>query len=83
MIQDTQTVVIPPAPKTVRGYPSSLDATETHLLYFNGTSVILKNLIKPDQTLSLTHASDVSAAKFSHDGRLIASIDVKGTLVIS
>lgn len=34
-------------------------------------------------TLSISHVSDITAARFSHDGRLLASIDVKGTLLIS
>jgi len=31
----------------------------------------------------LNHVSDVVAARFSHDGRFAASIDAKGTLIIS
>ena len=31
----------------------------------------------------MNHTSDIAAAKFSHDGNMVASIDVRGTLVIS
>lgn len=32
--------------------------------------------------MSLVHQSDVAAARFSPDGKLVASIDAKGTLYI-
>jgi hypothetical protein len=83
MEADTQIFSIAPAPRAVRGYTSSLDVSELFLLSFNGNSVVLRSHQAHLPTLSINHVSDVAAARFSHDGRMVASIDVKGTLIIS
>ena len=83
MEKDIKSTTIAPAPKTVRGYLSSLDVNQHHILYFNAATAVL---IPQDPTkivLSIVHLSDVAAVKFSPDGRLVASIDVKGTLLIN
>ncbi len=76
-------IIIPPAPKTVRGYPSFIDANDTHILCFNGNSVVLRPLKVPHLFLTFSHSAEVAAAKISHDGKMLASIDVRGTLIIS
>lgn len=66
MEADTQAITIAPAPKAVRGYPSSLDVTQNELLFFNGNAVVLKSH-KNNQVLILNHAADVVAVKLSRD----------------
>lgn len=83
MEPESEVIVIPPAPKTVRGYPSSIDVTHEYLLCFNGNSVVLQPHKAHHQSMTLSHVSDVAAAKISQDGMFLASIDVKGTLIIS
>jgi hypothetical protein len=83
MEKDIKAQTIAPAPKTIRGYLSSLDVNDHHILYFNVATVILLPQDPTKPVLNLVHLSDVAAAKFSPDGRLVASIDVKGTLIIS
>lgn len=74
--------VVPPAPRTYdRGQPATLEASPTHLLYFNGRTLILRP-IDGSSALTLCHAVDIVAAKFSFDYRYVASIDEKGTLKI-
>ena len=75
--------MIAPAPKAVRGFCSSIDVSDTFVLNFNGNSVVLRPHNAPHHSLILNHISDIMAARFSHDGRLLASIDAKGTLIIS
>ena len=74
---------MPPAPKAVRGFSSSIDVSDQFILTFNANSVIFRPHQHPHKSLVLNHVSDVAAARFSHDGRLAASIDVRGTLIIS
>ena len=76
-------IVIPPAPKATRGFCSSVDVSDTFVLSFNGNSVVVRPHNAPHQSLILNHVSDVMAARLSHDGQLLASIDSRGTLVIS
>ena len=76
-------IVIPPATKATRGFCSSVDVSDTFVLSFNGNSVVVRPHNAPHQSLILNHVSDVMAARFSHDGQLLASIDSRGTLVIS
>ena len=79
---DTGDIVLPPAPRALRGFCSSIDVSQDFILTFNGSSVVLRPLKATHQSLVFNHTSDVTAARFSHDGKLLASIDVKGTLVI-
>jgi WD40 repeat protein len=78
---DQVTLVIPPCPKTTRGETSFLEASPTHLLYFNGCTVVLRPLGNVS-CLSITHTCAVSAVKFSTGQQQVASIDEKGTLMI-
>jgi hypothetical protein len=52
------------------------------MLYFNGPALIVRPLDQNQLSKYFIHKSDVLAAKFSPDGKLIASIDEKGTLII-
>ena len=81
MQEDINYPTIVPAPKTIRGYLSTIDVNDTHLLYFNGNTVIVKALDEKHLTFSIVHVSEVAAVKYSPNGRLIASIDSKGTLL--
>ncbi len=72
-----------PAPKATRGYPSSLDVSSLFILYFNSNTVILRPHQNNQPAFAINHTSDIAAAKFSHDGQLLASIDVRGTLIVS
>lgn len=83
MEKDIKSITIAPAPKTVRGYLSSLDVNQNHVLYFNAATVLLVPHDPTKPVLSLVHLADVAAVKFSPDGRLVASIDTKGTLLIN
>lgn len=83
MEKDIQSHTIAPGPKTIRGYLSSLDVNDHHILYFNGSTVVLLPHDPTKPVLNVVHLNEVTAAKFSYDGRLVASIDVKGTLIIS
>jgi WD40 repeat protein len=83
MEKDIKAQTIAPAPKTVRGYLSSLDVNDHHILYFNGGTVILLPQDPTKPVLNVVHLNDVAAVKFSPDGRLAASLDVKGVLIIS
>ena len=76
-------ITLAPAHRAARGSSSSIDVSDSFILTFNGNSVVLRPLESPHQSLILNHVSDVTAARFSHDGRLVASIDAKGTLIIS
>lgn len=67
----------------MRGFSSSLDVSDMFILTFNANSVIFRPHQHPQKSLVLNHVSDVVAARFSHDGRFAASIDAKGTLIIS
>lgn len=67
----------------MRGYLSSIDANEHHILYFNGATVVLLPHDPTKPVLNIVHLTDVSAVKFGPNGRLVASIDAKGTLIIS
>jgi hypothetical protein len=60
-----------------------LDVSSDYLLYFNGNTVILLPHSPEKPILNINHLTDVAAARFSHDGRLVASIECKGTLIIS
>ena len=75
--------IVPPAPLTERGYVSHLDASADYLLYFNANSVVLLPHQHERPALHLHHHTHIAAAAFSHDGRLVASIETKGTLLIS
>ena len=83
MEKDTKIVALPPAHKAVRGFASSIDVSDQFILYFNANTVVLRPHEESFPTLSLSQASDITAAKFSHDGKLLASIDARGTLLIS
>lgn len=83
MEKDIKSQTIAPAPKTVRGYLSSIDVNDHHILYFNGSTVVLLPQDPTKPVLNVIHLADIGAVKFSPDGRLVASIDVKGTLIIS
>jgi dipeptidyl aminopeptidase/acylaminoacyl peptidase len=83
MEKDIKTHTIAPAPKTTRGYLSSLDVNDHHLLYFNAATVVLLPQDPTRPVLNVVHLSDVAAVKLSPDGRLVASIDQRGTLIIS
>jgi hypothetical protein len=73
---------IPPSPYTERGMASFLDIQGSNMLYFNGPTLVLRNLDNIHDIKTYQHKSDVKAAKLSYDGKLIASIDEKGTLMI-
>jgi len=83
MEKDIPSYIIPPAPKSVRGYLSFLDVSSDYLLFFNANTLILLPHIEEKPILTVTHLSDVAAARFSPDGRLVASIENKGALIIS
>ncbi len=83
MEKDIKSITIAPAPKTVRGYLSSLDVNQHHVLYFNAATVLLVPHDPTEPVLSVVHLANVAAVKFSPDGRLVASIDTKGTLLIN
>jgi hypothetical protein len=53
------------------------------LLFFNANTLVLLPHDAQKSVLHVNHLSDVAAAKFSPDGRLVASIENKGTLIIS
>ncbi len=74
--------IIPPAPYTFRGDFSFIEASPTHLLYFNGPTAILRSYTKTHPTWTITHKSTVTAVKFSPDYRRVATIDDKGTLMV-
>lgn len=76
--------IIPPAPHTTRGEPSFLQSSPTHLLYYNGPTAILRpHTPTPSQPcLTITHNCPITAVKFSHGYRHVASIDEKGTLLV-
>jgi WD repeat-containing protein 1 (actin-interacting protein 1) len=80
---DIKSHTIAPGPRTMRGYLSSLDVNDHHILYFNAGTVVLLPQDPNKPVLNVIHLCDVVAAKFSPDGRLVASIDAKGTLIIS
>ena len=82
-MESNKDIVIVPAPKAARGFTSSIDVSDTFILSFNGNSVVLRPHNAPNQSLVLNHVSDIMAARFSNDGKLLASIDAKGTLIIS
>ncbi len=65
--------IVPPAPKTNRGSSSSIDIAKDYLLYFNGVTAILQSLVY-DTILYVNHSSNVVAAKFSTDGKYVATI---------
>jgi hypothetical protein len=78
---DQVTLVIPPCPKTVRGETTFIEASPTHLLYFNGCTVVLRPLGN-SPCLYITHNCAVTAVKFACGQQQVASIDEKGTLLI-
>ena len=49
--------IIPPSPKTLRGYLSSIDVNDNYLLYFNGNTVILKPQSNKNKLLYVNHIS--------------------------
>lgn len=67
-------MVIPPNPSTVRGEPSFIEASNDKLLYFNGSTVILRPLDNAP-CLYINHTAPVRAVKFSHAFKYVASID--------
>jgi hypothetical protein len=83
MEKDIISHTIPPAPKTVRGYLSSIDVNQHHILYFNAGTVVLLPQDPTKPVLNIVHLTDVTAAKFSPDGRFVASLEAKGTLIIN
>lgn len=66
--------VIPPAPKTTRGEPSFIQASPTHLLYFNGCTAVLR-CYDNQSAMYITHNCLVTAARFSPDFKYVASVD--------
>ena len=66
-------VSLPPAPKTVRGEPAFLDVSPKHLLYFNESLLVLRSL-HDDSIMTITHQTDVVAAKFSPNFRYVAFV---------
>jgi hypothetical protein len=52
------------------------------MLYFNGSTLVIRHLENINDVKTYQHKSDVKAAKLSYDGKLISSIDEKGTLII-
>jgi hypothetical protein len=46
-----------------------------HFLYFNGPTLIARPLNSSQLLKYFVHKSDVAAAKFSNNGKFIASID--------
>lgn len=69
-----------PSPKTSRGYSSSLDVSQGRLLYFNSSVVVVNQLARPP--IYFYHTANVTAASFSPDGRLVASSDTDGNLLV-
>jgi hypothetical protein len=61
---------------------SFLDIQESNMLYFNGSTIVIRHLDNINEIKTYQHKSVVKAAKLSYDGKLVSSIDEKGTLII-
>ena len=81
MEPDKNHTLLPPAPKTERGVSTFIDMSSSHVLYFNGITIIMRSLTT-DSIQVITHPFQVTVAKFSPNFRYIGSLDEKGNLYI-